>query len=230
MKKRKHIWGLKIFLGALAFSLLIDLSGAYIFYQTVLSFIEDQAEIINADAGIIFFGDYNEDNSQIGNDSKRRANLAIELYRNEKIKHIIAIGGNNYKTRKSDHHAMKAYLIANGIPEEVIYYDSLSYNTITNWQESQKIMAQNSFESVVAISAPMHIYRIANMIDDQSVSFMAYQYKLESFGDYYELYRAVHHEWKSYILSFLFKEKLRNKISFVVRNTVSNIKDIFKSK
>lgn len=228
--KKSQIFGLKIFAIAFLLAILIDLSGTYFFYQKVLSFIEDQPEIQNADAGIIFFGDYHPDKLDLGSDSKNRANIAIQLYKKGIIKDILAIGGFNYKNRETDIHLMREYLVQHEIPNRMIFHDTLSFNTITNWQEAQKIMSQNHFNTVIAISAPLHIYRIANMIDKQNVSYATYQYKLDNFNDYYDLYQAVHHEWKSYLLSFLFEENLRNKISYHVRKTLRNIKNFFRSK
>lgn len=226
--KWTHIRGLKLFAGVLLFTIIIDFSGIYCYYQMVLSFADHQPEVSHADTGIIFFGDYHPDEQHLGSDSKKRANVAIQLFEAGKIQYIIAIGGFNYKNRKVDRHLMSEYLIAHGIPDKVIYYDTLSYNTITNWQEAKKIMEIEDFKSAVAISSPLHIYRIADMINEPDITYATYHYQFNHFNDYYTLYKNVHHEWKSLTLSFLFEESLRNKISYVVRNTVGDIKDFFR--
>jgi len=226
--KKPQIWGLKIFTIAFAIAIFVDLSCTYIFYKSVVSYTENLNDIGNADAGIIFYGDSDRDNKSIGPDSRNRAEVAIDLYHKNKIQNIIAIGGYNYKNRKTEQHFMKTFLIEQQIPQSIIYHDSISYNTITNWKEAKKIMQMQNFEKVIAISSPLHIYRIEKMIKDENVGYATYRYNLKGFDDYYRLYRAIHHEWKSYLLSFLFKEKLRNKISYTVRTTMGDIKDFFR--
>lgn len=206
------------FTGILFFSLLfLVVLGADIllvvgYHKYVSGFLERQPVAVHADAGVVFFGDYIQENSSLGPDSKLRALEAVDLYTAGRIKSIICVGGYDLRYWKGRPHLMKKFLISKGIPETRIYYDSLSFNTITNWQEARKIINNQHFNKVVAISAPMHIFRIYRMIGSDSIYYHAYRYKPEKFRDFWRIFKDTHREWLSHFLSFAMKDRVRNRI------------------
>jgi uncharacterized SAM-binding protein YcdF (DUF218 family) len=197
--------------------LIVDFIGVVFYYHHVKDFVQGQKQDFRVDAVVLFFGDHNEDGDDIGIDSRNRADVAIRLFREGNVKSIISVGGYVKDLSDGKPNYMRLYLEKQGVPDSLLFSDSLSYNTITNWQEAKKIIQRKNFTSIVAISAPLHIYRISGLLDFDTVYFCSYQYRLRTFNDYLRLYDDVHHEWISYTLSAIFKGELRNKVVFQYR-------------
>ncbi len=218
--------GIILIVGIFTFVLAIDLGMVYFYYKHVQNFLHTQPENIQADAGILFFGDYTEDQSDIGPDSKNRARTAIKLFKEGKIKKIICVGGYNYQKWKGKPHLMRQFLELNSIPASCIINDTISYNTITNWREALKIIEREKLTSIVAISSPLHVYRIYCMVDLRNMHFVSYTYSLRSINEFWQLFSDVHHEWVSHFLSFALKDDVRNKIVYsfgVVKHEIDKI-------
>lgn len=203
-----------LIVGIFIFVFAIDISLVYLFHRHVRNFLESQPKSIEADAGIVFFGDYTENSLALGPASKNRAATAIKLFREGKIKKIICVGGYNYKNWSGKPHLMRQFLENNNIPKTSILNDSLSYNTITNWREALKIIKHHNIKSVVAISSPLHVYRISCMIDRQNINYKSYRYSFHNIKEYWQFFLDVHHEWLSHFLSFALKDDVRNKIVY----------------
>jgi len=218
--------GIILIVGIFTFVLAIDLGMVYFFYRHVENFLESQPEKIQADAGIIFFGDYTEDKTDLGPDSKNRARTAIRLFKEGKIKKIVCVGGYNYQRWSRKPHLMRQFLVKNKIPASFIINDTISYNTITNWREALKIIEREKLTSVIAISSPLHVYRISCMINLKNTKFASYDYSLNGFKEYWQLFLDVHHEWVSHFLSFALKDDVRNKIVYSYRTIMNEVNKI----
>ncbi len=219
IKKQKWTWRKNLRLAIILFVslMILDFVAISLYYNHVKDFVEQQKPDFRVDAAVLFFGDHNEDKNGLGPDSKNRAEVAIQLFQNGKVKNIISVGGYAKDLSEGKPNYMKIYLLEHGVPDSLLFSDSLSYNTITNWQEAEKIIQRNNFTSIVAISAPLHIYRIAGMLDFNTVYYSSYNYRLQTFNDYHRLYNDVHHEWISHTLSAIFKGELRNEVVFRYR-------------
>jgi uncharacterized SAM-binding protein YcdF (DUF218 family) len=213
--------GIFLFVGTL------DILSVYFYYHHVQSFINEQPDIRHADAGIIFFGDYINHGAELGPDSKLRAGKAVGLYQSGKIRKVICVGGYRYADWKGKPHLMRKYLIENQVPAFDIIYDSSSYNTITNIQELKKITTRLKYDTIIAISSPLHIFRIATMIKSSTVYFATYKYSLQGFHDYWVLFKDVHHEYVSQILNSILKDELRNKLVLIYSFISDKIDQIF---
>jgi len=211
---QSEIKGFLFFTGIFLFVLILDVAAVYFYYHQVLSFVRGQQENMRGDAAVIFFGDYDEDGRILGQDSRNRANKAMTLYREKKIRKIICVGGYDYRYWKGKPHLMKNYLVENHILPNDIFYDSSSYNTITNLLEAQKIISRFNFDTVINISSPLHIYRISGMIDIPNTYYATYSYNLKNLQEYWALYKDIHHEFVSQILNRILKDEIRNKIVF----------------
>ncbi len=230
-KQWTNIRGFVLFAGIFLFILATDVVLVWQYYRYIERFIEAQPQTNQADAGIIFFGDYTKDGVAfgiaLGPDSKNRAQSAINLYKKGTIRNIICVGGYDIRNWKGKPHLMSSFLIENGIPPDVIIHDSLSFNTITNWREAKKIIERERFHKVIAISAPLHIYRISRMIDSSDVAYASYKYNPQSFSDYLQIVKDVHHEWVSFFLSFALKDDVRGRVVYIGRTILSAIRDVF---
>lgn len=87
-------------------------------------------------------------------------------------------------------------------------------------------MAENNYKSAIAISDPLHIYRISLMIKDTNVFYASYQYNFSGFRDYWVFFKDVHQEFLSFSMSFLFHDKLRNKMVLLYRKVMLTAKKI----
>jgi vancomycin permeability regulator SanA len=219
--------GLILIAGIFTFVLAIDLGMVYLYYEHVQDFLSEQPKNIKADAGVIFFGDYIENHTALGPDSKNRAHTAIQLFREGKINKIICVGGYNIQTWKGKPHLMRQFLEENNIPDSCIINDSLSYNTITNWREALKIIDREKFKQVVVISSPLHVYRISCMVNSKKLNFASYTYSLHNIKEYWQLFLDVHHEWMSHFLSFALKDDVRNNLVYSFRTVMNEVKKIF---
>ena len=177
-KKQKWTRGKKFRLAIIILIsyLIVDFIGVSFYYHHVKDFVEGQKQDFKVDAAVLFFGDQNEDENDIGPDSKNRADVALRLFREGKVKIIISVGGYVKDLSDGKPNYMRLYLEKHGVPDSLLFSDSLSYNTITNWREAKKIIRHEGFTSIVAISAPLHIYRISGLLDFDTVYFCSYQY------------------------------------------------------
>jgi vancomycin permeability regulator SanA len=197
---------------------IIDIAFGILYYHKVQIFISNQTINSKADAGVVFFGSYNLLKNEFDNDTKQRLTNAIHLYKSEKIDHIICVGGAMGKKEFIGSKEMRNYLIRNNINSEIIYYDSLSYDTISNWHEAQKIINRNHFENIIIISSPLHIYRIAKIVNKNNTFFSTHAFNNKSISDYFSTYKNIHHEWIALILTALLPEKIYLKLLYWYRS------------
>jgi vancomycin permeability regulator SanA len=197
--------------------LLADVLIVYLYYKHVERFISEQPAGAKVDAGVVFFGDYDPSGTRLGPDSEHRATKAASLYQQGLISTIICVGGYDWQLWRGQPHPMEQFLIAMGIPPGDILHDSLSFNTITNWQEACKIIQQEHFDTVVAISAPLHVFRISKVVDSEDVIYAAYDYHPQSMGDVWQVFKDVHREFASLFLSVALKDNIRNRIVRIYR-------------
>ena len=90
---------------------------------------------------------------------------AVELYKNGIGRNIIFVGG--YRPARNLYgSSMLAEKAAElGVNPSNIFYDRISRDTIQNWNEAEKIIADKNFSKVVLVSSPYHLARIENMIN-----------------------------------------------------------------
>ena len=228
-KKWTNKRALKLFAVIFVITSVADIVFAKIYYDKVLLFINSRPKDIKAGTGVIFFGDATPDGKALGPDSKNRAEVAIKLLNSQRIRTIICVGGNSREIIGKPKNLMRNYLVYRGISPTDIIYDSVSFNTITNWEAGKRILDVNGFSSTVLISAPLHIYRIANSLDfeGRKVYFASFKYRLNNAGDYLVLLKDIHHEWISLTLNRVLSDKLRNGIIFIIRDIKYKIKMLF---
>ncbi|MCB2219362.1 MAG: YdcF family protein [Bacteroidetes bacterium] len=227
----KQYWsdikGFVLLMAILLFVLAIDIVGVSFYHHHVQQFLANQPEIHHADAGLVFFGDYEDDGRALGPASKQRAGKAVELYHDHIVRHVICVGGYDYRHWRGKPNLMSDYLQSKGVPADCILYDSLSFNTNTNWHEASIIIAREHFDTIIAISSPLHIFRIANMINQEGVYYTSYTCSFTGFNDYWQLYLDVHHEWVSTFLSLTLRDEVRNRIVYIVRTVMGEVENFF---
>ena len=83
---------------------------------------------------------------------KHRIDAAVKLYQNGKIDRILISGDNSRKTY-SEPDAMKADLMAAGIPDSAIYLDFAGFSTYDSMVRAKKVFGLSEF---VVISQDFH--------------------------------------------------------------------------
>jgi len=97
---------------------------------------------------------------------RERINHAIELYQDGQVQKIIFTGGQGAGDDQAESEVARLYAIARGIPEDVIYIETLSTTTYGNLMEADKLAKQHSVDCVLVVSDPLHMKRAVTMAQD----------------------------------------------------------------
>lgn len=100
---------------------------------------------------------------------RERINHGIWLYDNGYVDYLIFTGGVGDGCTLSDAYAAKQYALKKGVPEEIIFIEEVSTITEENLFESRKIMADNSWETAIVVSDPLHMKRAMLMAKDYGI-------------------------------------------------------------
>lgn len=150
----------KIFVVLLSLFVL-DILSVLIYWNASTSY--SNVSIDNTyDCGIVFFHSVTKQGG-LSTDTKERCNLAIELYRKGRIKNILCAGGASLN--KAGSLMMKEYIFFSGVPDSSITADTLSFSSVTNLTEADKILARRNFRTALIISSPSHIPRLKYLSD-----------------------------------------------------------------
>ena len=112
---------------------------------------------------------------------------------------------------------MRDYLIYNGIRENNIFCDSLSFDTRTNWLEASKIIQNNKFSEITLISSPLHLFRIDRMINKKENIYYSPYLLNETKLDYFGLLRTLHHEISAIFFLAILPEKIYHRLLKYIR-------------
>lgn len=88
-----------------------------------------------------------------------RLDEALRLYKNNYAPTIIVSGAQGPDETTSEAVAMKAYLVAHGIPSEKIHIEDKSFNTLQNLHNSHAIMQQFGYRNAIIVSNLSHMHR-----------------------------------------------------------------------
>jgi uncharacterized SAM-binding protein YcdF (DUF218 family) len=161
---RKHALRKKLLVFSLG--MLLFFSNPLIINQ-LLKYWEPQSNIDKKkiyDTGVILSGfmSKDEENGSLNfGEATDRLTEGLILYRTGRIKTIIISGGSGRlidDTRESV--LAKAFLINNcGVPDSVVYIDTVSRNTYENAVESKKLMHAEGLKSATIITSAWHMRR-----------------------------------------------------------------------
>jgi vancomycin permeability regulator SanA len=92
---------------------------------------------------------------------KGRTDAALELYKQKRIKKIIASGGisANEDGGYPEGNAMKEYLVSKGVPPGDVIADNAGINTYWTAKNYLELSKANNFQSVIVVSQFYHITR-----------------------------------------------------------------------
>ena len=100
---------------------------------------------------------------------KLRLDLALKLYEEGYAGNIITTGAQGTDEPMPEAEMMKAYLVANGVPEEAVFCDANSYNTIENITNAKTIMDVEGFQTAIVVTGDYHLWRTLSICDDLGI-------------------------------------------------------------
>ena len=109
-------------------------------------------------------------NGEVSPVYRERINHAIWLYENGYVDYLIFTGGFGEKNSVSDSEAAKRYALSRAVPENVIFIEEASTITEENLEQAKIIMDNNSWESAIIVSDPLHMKRAMLMASDQLIN------------------------------------------------------------
>jgi uncharacterized SAM-binding protein YcdF (DUF218 family) len=88
-----------------------------------------------------------------------RLDKALELYLGGLAQEIIVCGAQGADEIMPEARVMENYLVAKGIPEELIHQEDGSYSTAENLKYAGEIMQREGFSSCIIVTSDFHIFR-----------------------------------------------------------------------
>ena len=108
-------------------------------------------------------------NGEVSPVYRERINHAIWLYENGYVDYLILTGGFGDGNSVSDSAAAKNYAISRGIVDNVIFIEESSTITEENLEQAKIIMDNNSFNTAILVSDPLHMKRAMRMAGDYGI-------------------------------------------------------------
>ena len=100
---------------------------------------------------------------------RERINHGIWLYENDYVDYLILTGGIGEGNNVSDAYIAKQYAISKSVPEQAIFIEEKSTITEENLENAKAIMDENSFDTAIIVSDPLHMKRAMLMAGDYGI-------------------------------------------------------------
>lgn len=88
-----------------------------------------------------------------------RCESALEVWKSGDAQNIIVTGGRGSDEPVSEASAMRAYFLENGVPEENLFAEETSVNTIENIANAKEIMDAHGWTRAAVVSSDYHVQR-----------------------------------------------------------------------
>ena len=108
-------------------------------------------------------------NGEVSPVYRERINHGIWLYENGYVDYLILTGGVGEGSTYSDAYIAKQYVVSKAVPEEVIFIEEKSTITEENLENAKAIMNENSFDTAIIVSDPLHMKRAMLMSKDYNI-------------------------------------------------------------
>jgi len=122
-----------------------------------------------ADAVIVLGAQVYSDGSPSPN-LKLRLDLALALYQQGFADKIITTGAQGDDEPMPEADMMKAYLVAHGVPDEAVFCDPASYNTVQNITNAKAIMDREMLRTAIVVTGDYHLWRALSICADLGIS------------------------------------------------------------
>lgn len=124
-------------------------------------------EKANSDVAIILGA--STSNGEVSPVYRERINHGIWLYENDYVDYLILTGGIGEGNNVSDAYIAKQYALSKSVPEQAIFIEEKSTITEENLENAKSIMDENSFDTAIIVSDPLHMKRAMLMADDYGI-------------------------------------------------------------
>jgi SanA protein len=171
--KYKKLIYIFIITGIAFISGLIIISNVVINYNTKDSVYNSISEIKECNVGLLLGTIKNLKDGRENLYFNYRINAAVELYNAGKIKYII-VSGDNHIESYNEPGDMRDALIAEGIPDNVIYLDYAGFRTFDSVIRCKEIFGQNEF---IIISQKFHNQRAVYIAQQKGITAYGYNAK-----------------------------------------------------
>ncbi len=166
----------------------------------VLNATEHYGKQDRFDVVVVLMGDFNEDYSDLGEETRRRLNFAVSLLDRYRVNAFLCLGGSRPRSHIIGADLMKSYLEAQGIPPQRVLADGKSFDTFGNWRDAVARIEDNRWRNVGIISSAFHLYRLERYIIDHreglNISLLPFSYRNTAPRiSLLELWESVHYEW-----------------------------------
>ena len=173
-----------------------------------------------ADVIIVLFHDFGYHNF-ISRKSLRRVNYGITLLKEGYASHIIFSGG-----ARPSHNLYGSELMSNaarglGVSPDQIYFETNSHDSITNWEESFKIIKENKWQSVLLVSSLFHLKRVKKLIDHHGINVYYTPVPFDNCNPpltYFDYWSSAHYNIASYVLYCLLPKSIYRNILHKLRH------------
>lgn len=108
-------------------------------------------------------------NGEVSPVYRERINHGIWLYENDYVDYLILTGGIGEGNNASDAYIAKQYALSKSVPEQAIFIEEKSTITEENLENANAIMDENSFDTAIIVSDPLHMKRAMLMAGDYGI-------------------------------------------------------------
>ena len=108
-------------------------------------------------------------NGEVSPVYRERINHGIWLYENDYVDYLILTGGIGEGNNASDAYIAKQYALSKFVPEQAIFIEEKSTITEENLENAKAIMDENSFDTAIIVSDPLHMKRAMLMAGDYGI-------------------------------------------------------------
>lgn len=91
---------------------------------------------------------------------KKRMDIAIQLYRNKRVKTLL-ISGSNVQNTYIEAEVMAAYAYTKGVSKQAVLLETQARNTFENLKYAKLLCEQHQLQNILVITSPAHIRRAA---------------------------------------------------------------------
>ena len=124
-------------------------------------------EKANSDVAIVLGA--GTSNGEVSPVYRERINHGIWLYENDYVDYLILTGGIGEGNNASDAYIAKQYALSKSVPEQAIFIEEKSTITEENLENAKAIMDENSFDTAIIVSDPLHMKRAMLMAGDYGI-------------------------------------------------------------
>lgn len=162
-------------------------------------------DLHKADAIVVLFGDGNGTGTGVGRESHRRVSYGVKLFQEGYADTIIFSGGN----------PQGAHLMANlaqqlGVPSHAILIEHLSYDTLSNWNNTARIVRAQQWTSVLLVSSTFHVARAIRILPPGDITIYPAAVPYDLCDPQYtrrEIRRSFFHNFNAYVLYVVVGER-----------------------